>query len=146
MIEYANANGGVLYTGFSGQDGGFRPNDERGGPSQFIGSFSGDVLLSNDGKSLVFVITDSKSVYSLALHASESLNRVRDSNKRTSFGNTYQKYIWSERIANFKYNFEKRNRDENGNIIPQEFLDEFGNWQRSFSCQLSQKYTTNRPL
>jgi RHS repeat-associated protein len=117
MSEYASSNDRFLYSNFSGYRGGFRPQYERAGPSQFIGSFSGDVFLSWDNKSLLFVITDSKSVYSLLYHVTGRLNRERDPNKRTPYGNTYQKYIWVEPInLNFWHN-EKGRRDENGNLL-----------------------------
>ncbi len=98
MKEYAKSNGQLLVSGWSGYGGQFKPTMERGGPSQFIGSFSGDILLSYDGTSLVFVITDSKSVSSLFYHITDLFNNDRIG-ASDSFGNTYQKYIWNEPVT-----------------------------------------------
>jgi len=88
----------AVYTKFRSHSGAFRPSDERAGPSQFLGSFSADVFLSNDRKNLIFVVSDSKSFHSLLEHLTHYFDRERSPLERRRFSNTYQKYIWYEKI------------------------------------------------
>jgi hypothetical protein len=60
---------------------------------QFIGSYRFDAFTSQDGKNLNNVISDSKSLHSLLLHATPSKwDKTRK--ERRELGNTYQFYIW----------------------------------------------------
>lgn len=71
--------------------------------AQFIGNFTGDVFVSEDGKSLIFVITDNKDNRSEFYHMASSYDRV--DGQITPGGNTWQKYIWTEPYnVNWYYN------------------------------------------
>jgi RHS repeat-associated protein len=95
MNEYAGENNQALYTNFSAYSGSFKPwNESVSSPMQFIGTFSGDVFLSYDKKTLIFVMTDSKSRTSLYLRILGDIPRKEG--VRIKESNTYQKYIWTE--------------------------------------------------
>ncbi|UAY53249.1 hypothetical protein [Ferruginibacter albus] len=81
---------------------------------QFVGAFSGDVFVSSDGKSLIFVISDSKSTTSFLYRAAAGHDRVNNSDATNFYSNTYQKYIWTEPIDDKYYDTEKRNRTSKG--------------------------------
>jgi RHS repeat-associated protein len=102
MKNYAKNNAGFLYTGFVPYGGTFLPWDENGDVFQFIGTFSADVRLSADGTFLIFFISDSKSEQSLTPGArllGVDPNKERRYNGQRK-SNTYQKYIFKERIKN----------------------------------------------
>ena len=115
-----NLSAGDSYTSFSAYGGSFLPwKDNIAVAPQFIGTFSGDVFVSNDGKSLVFVISDSKSATSLFLRLANDHDRVyywNSDNHQNYFANTYQKYVWTEPINAAWYNKEKPIRGTDGRI------------------------------
>lgn len=98
---------GAIYTRFRSHGGLFLPWNESGFTSQFIGTFSADVFLSQDSDHLIFVVNDSKSKTSLFFHIPFIKNRERDPKNKTSFGNTYQKYIWYEKLDTSKFTNEQ---------------------------------------
>ena len=95
MQDYATNNNRALVTDYAPY-GSFRPSDETGnGVMQFIGSYSVDAFLSYDNKTIIYVVTDSKSMYSLILHTTHLLDYER-TKQGDAYSNTYQKYIWFE--------------------------------------------------
>lgn len=94
MQAYASKNNQAIYTRFAGYGGSFKPWNEGSNCMQFIGTFSADVFLSYDGKSLLFVVTDTKSKESLFYRMSDNTDRKKG--EQTRYGTTYQKYIWRE--------------------------------------------------
>ncbi|HNI54737.1 MAG TPA: RHS repeat-associated core domain-containing protein [Chitinophagales bacterium] len=95
MQEYASNHNRALVTDFDPY-GSFYPWDEIGnGVMQFIGSCSVDAFLSYDNKTIIYVVTDSKSLYSLILHSTNRLDYER-TKQGDAYSNTYQKYIWFE--------------------------------------------------
>ena len=61
---------------------------------QFIGSYRYDGYISQDNKSIINIISDSKSMSSFFYHITPAfMNRKR--NARKILGNTYQFYIWT---------------------------------------------------
>jgi LysM repeat protein len=113
---------GLSYTGFAAYGGTFLPwKDNFAAAPQFIGTFSGDVFVSNDGKSLVFVISDSKSATSLFLRMVSNHDRTYEwnsDNTQNYFANTYQKYVWTEPINVNWYEFERKIRGTDGRTKP----------------------------
>jgi hypothetical protein len=115
---------GNSFTNFAPYNKRFLPwKDNLSSAPQFIGTFSGDVFVSEDGKSLVFVISDSKSTTSLFYRAAQEHDRVPEPwNYDPSIfddclnckGNTYQKYTWTEPI-NYEW-FKKQDRDSDGHL------------------------------
>ncbi|MBS1634128.1 MAG: hypothetical protein JST10_16315, partial [Bacteroidetes bacterium] len=130
-LIYSSHNGelkaGDSYTNFRPYKGRFLPwKDNPASAPQFVGTFSGDVYVSNDGKSLVFVISDSKSITSLFYRIASDHDRVTIPwNYEPSIfddclncmGNTYQKYIWTEPIDQEWY--KSQSRDAKGYLITQ---------------------------
>ena len=107
---------GDSYTEFDsdfGIPGAIKAGDN--GTYQFVGTFSSDVFVSDDGQSLIFVISDSKSLQSL-LYRLGGVSHERT--EAASYGNTYQKYIWSEPIDSTWYSGQKGTRDANGRVLP----------------------------
>jgi RHS repeat-associated protein len=113
---------GNSYQNFAAYGGTFLPwKDNFSSAPQFIGTFSGDVFVSNDGKSLVFVISDSKSATSLFLRMVDDHDRVyywNSDNSQNYFANTYQKYVWTEPININWFKIEKRFRGSDGKTKP----------------------------
>jgi len=66
---------------------------------QFVGSYDVNIYTSDDAKSLLFVVDDSKSITSAYYHLPFLTNVERDPSAEYSMmGNTYQRYIWSEPV------------------------------------------------
>jgi len=105
------ANGS--YTNFAAYGGTFLPwYDNFSVAPQFIGTFSGDVFVSEDGKRLVFVISDSKSATSFFYRLADDHDRKW--NDPDKYANTYQKYVWEEPIDPTYYSREVKNRSSDG--------------------------------
>jgi len=115
-----NFKPGDSYTNFAAYGGTFLPwKDNAAMAPQFIGTFSGDVFVSRDGKSLVFVVSDSKSATSLFLRLASDHDRVyywNSDNTQNYYANTYQKYVWTEPINTGWYKKEKLVRGSDGKI------------------------------
>jgi len=117
LIDFANANENKVYTEFKSHQGSFMPWEERGGASQFVGSFSADVFLSEDKKNLIFVISDQKTKESLYLHLPFISNKEREEGvEGNQEANTFQKYIWKEDMNLDYWSAEKPKRGKNGSI------------------------------
>lgn len=67
----------------------------------FMGSYVFNAFVLDDGKTIVYTLSDSKTLESLTDHqfGDNSINR---NGGRTPFGTTYQKYIWTEQ-ANMNF-------------------------------------------
>ncbi|WP_343307727.1 RHS repeat-associated core domain-containing protein [Chitinophaga niabensis] len=67
----------------------------------FMGSYAFNAFVLDDGKTIVYTLSDSKTLESLTDHqfGDNSINR---NGGRTPFGTTYQKYIWTEQ-ANMNF-------------------------------------------
>lgn len=106
----------LYYSPYTNFGNSFTPLDALdNGAGQVVGSFSGDVFPSKDGKTLIFVVSDEKSRHSFYLHAVQSINRI--SNVITPEGNTVQKYIWTEPYDPSWYNSQKDKRNsKNGEL------------------------------
>ena len=63
---------------------------------QFVGSYSYDGYTSKDGKSLLNIIHDTKSMYSLMYHISHIFDHNRNGSYK-SFSTTYQFYLWKSK-------------------------------------------------
>ena len=106
----AGISGNASYTSFDSDFGAYGYLfDTHNWTVQMVGTFKGDIFLSEDGKNLIFVITDSKSMTSFFIH-------MLPSHERSFFsvgGKNYQKYIWTEPIdpCYFENNQGDRHKD-----------------------------------
>lgn len=91
---------------------GFNPFTTTSLAGQFIGSASGDVFPSKDGKTLIFVISDAKGLRSLLYHATQDIPRLEGA--ATPYGTTVQKYIWSEPYDATRYHKEESSKRVDG--------------------------------
>ena len=73
----------------------------------FIGSFAFNAWVLEDGKTVLFCISDSKTYESRTAHTNEGNSHCRGWG--TGYGNTYQKYIWTEQID--LIDFEARSKN-----------------------------------
>ena len=84
---------------------------------QFVGTFSGDVRVSEDGKNLIFVISDSKSQKSLFYRLGSEPDRTQGGGIQY-LRNNFQKYVWMESIDPNFFRNDKKNapngRDKKG--------------------------------
>lgn len=67
-----------------------------------MGSYAINIQVHEDGKTLLYTVTDSKTQQSLTAHQKEGNSVSRKDAKEGELGTTYQHYIWTEQIDNKK--------------------------------------------